>query len=641
MNTEKIGAVLSYIKGGEEKDENIFWNGEQLTIGTIRNLGLREYCSDNNTTKMYARVAFITQGNNAEVDVPIVDLEKGEFLKNRPPFFHLLTTIDKKTEKFFCKSLLRSISGLSAEKYYRLHFGYNNINGKVVYNTGDRLINGSEINNCISTSDNIMKYVESKPIDVYKKWISELLKSFNYPPVLLIAALVPYIFPLIDKSKRVHYEFGVYIVGKSGCGKTEIAKLLVTPFTDNCNMISLSSDSDAIHEMSVFTNCSVLFDDLNASDSDVIRRKKETKVASIIETLQSVGKSVIDGKNSKIRALPFITAEYTLKREGLINRCLIVNIDESFRPKSLTWLQENHDAYISFINSFIEFICKNYQMLHDYINNCLSSEKYHMKKGNGISSWVRISNIKFVLEITLDVMKAFLGVYCDETTCFLSYVDTFKQSINECIDYTLDLIKERKKDKDEVIITKLLDDIWNPESEIVTTDKEHFLCGIKNNPDSLPERFVLYQQKKQRFCLRSKDAERYLCHRITYSTITNKLDNLGLIRAGKDRTKAIFKGETNAKFLCINEESLVNYLGVDDDYLPPNMQDETDIHYNRQRIIDSEKTDYGITQPELNEEVYKDLESQMCVLSDDDTPEDERVLKHYIEEATKRSKKHR
>ena len=87
MNTEKIGAVLSYIKGGEEKDENIFWNGEQLTIGTIRNLGLREYCSDNNTTKMYARVAFITQGNNAEVDVPIVDLEKGRVSEKSSSLF--------------------------------------------------------------------------------------------------------------------------------------------------------------------------------------------------------------------------------------------------------------------------------------------------------------------------------------------------------------------------------------------------------------------------------------------------------------------------------------------------------------------------------------------------------------------------
>lgn len=636
MNTEKIGTVLSFAKGGEEKDGNIYCNEEQLTIGTIRKLGLREYCSGNNTTKMYIRVAFITQENNAEVDVPFVDLENGDFLKYHPPNFHILKVIDKKIERFFCESILRSISGLSVEKYYRLPHGYNSINGKVVYNTGDRLINGSELKNWLSESDVIMKYSEPKSKETYKKWISEFLKSFNYPPVLLVAALVPFIFPLIDESKRVHYEFVGYIVGKSGCGKTEIAKLLVTPFADNCNMISLSSDSYAIHDMSAFNDCSVLIDDLNASDSDDIKRQKERKVAAIVETKQSVGKPIIDGKNTKMNALPFITAEYILKREGFINRCLIVNIDESFNPKSLTWLQKNHDIYISFINSFIGFICKNFQMLHDYINNCLASEKYHMKKGKGISSWVRVSNTKFVLEITLDVLKAFLGVYYDETTCFSSYVDTFKQSIYKCIDYTINLIKGQKKDKDEVIIKKLLDDIWDSESEIVTTDEEFFLCGINNNQDSLPDQFVIYQKDKHLFCLRAKDAERYLCSKITFRTITDKLDKLGLLRVKKDRTKAVFKGKSNAKFLCIKEESLADYLGVDDDYLPPNIQNKTDIRYNRQRIINSEKKDYGFIQHDLEETACSDIEAHMYGHSDDmsDNP-----ILDYINKYGKKSRK--
>ena len=551
MNTEKIGIVLSFAKGKKKKNGNIYYNGEQLTIGTIRNLGLREYRSENNTTKMYIQVVFITNEKITEVDVPFVELESGKFLKYRPPDFHVLTTIDKKTEKFFCKSILRSISGLSVEKYYCLSLGYNHIEGKVVYNTGDRVINAPELKNWISESDFRIKYGEPKSKETYKKWISEFLKSLNYPPVLLIAALVPYIFPLIDENKRVHYEFVGYIVGKSGCGKTEIAKLLVTPFNGNCNMISLSSDIDAINEMSAFNDCSVLFDDLNASDSYDIKKQKERKVASIVETKQSVGKSVKEGKNTKINAFPFITAEYPLKREGFTNRCLIVNIDEPFDPKSLTWLQENHDIYISFINSFIAVICENFQILHDHVNNCLSSVKYHTKKGKGISGLTRVVNIKLILEITLDILKWFLGVSDDNLSCFPSYVDTFKQSIDECIGYTIDLLKEQSKDKEEVIITQLLYDIWDSESEIVTTDEDSFLCSINNNPDSLPKHFVIYQKGKHRFCLRSKDAQRYLGGKIGYRTITDKLDQFGLLDVKKDRTTAVFKGKSNAKFLCI------------------------------------------------------------------------------------------
>lgn len=445
------GIKLKLPKGWEEKDGWIYSNGKPATEFIIRSKSRRTHTSRNGESKLTVRCDLIAKDKKAEIDIPYDDLQNGKFKKHLPDGFVVFNVLDKPLEKLLCNSMLQTMADLPNEKTTCFSFGYNIINGQHIFNTGNRLINGEEINNWISTSDTIMKYVEPKPIDTYKKWISEFLESSNYPPVLLVAALVPYVFPLIDKSKRVHYEFGGYIVGKSGCGKTEIAKLLVTPFTDNCNMISLSSDRDAIHHMSAFNNCSVLFDDLNASDSDEIRRKKETKVSEIIETLQSVGKSVKEGKNTKIRALPFITAEYTLKRESLINRCLIVNIDKSFRPKSLTWLQENHDTYISFINSFIEFICKNYQMLHDYINNCLSSEKYHMKKNKGISGWTRVSNIKFVLDITLDILMAFLDIDCNKTISVFSYDNRFIESINKCVEYTLDLIKEQKKIK-----TKLL-----------------------------------------------------------------------------------------------------------------------------------------------------------------------------------------
>ena len=637
MNTEKIGIVLSFAKGGEEKNGNIYYNGEQLTIGTIRNLGLREYRSENNTTNMYIQVVFITDEKITEVDVPFVELESGEFLKYRPPDFHVLTTIDKKTEKFFCKSILRSILGLSVEKYYCLSLGYNHIEGKVVYNTGDRVINAPELKKWISESDFRIKYGEPKSKETYKKWISEFLKSCNYPPVLLIAALVPYIFPLIDENKMVHYEFVGYIVGKSGCGKTEIAKLLVTPFNDNCNMLSLSSDNDAINEMSAFNDCSVLFDDLNASDSYDIKKQKERKVASIVETKQSVGKSVKDGKNTKINAFPFITAEYPLKREGFTNRCLIVNIDEPFDPKSLTWLQENHDIYISFINSFIAVICENFQILHDHVNNCLSSVKYHTKKGKGISGLTRVVNIKLILEITLDILKWFLGVSDDNLSCFPSYVDTFKQSIDECIGYTIDLLKEQSKDKEEVIITQLLYDIWDSESEIVTTDEDSFLCSINNNPDSLPKHFVIYQKGKHRFCLRSKDAQRYLGGKIGYRTITDKLDQFGLLDVKKDRTTAVFKGKSNAKFLCIRQKALADYLGMENEFLPPDIQ--TDRRYNHQSTMDVPQNYSNYTGSELNNSDVSEIEAKMTGQQDDHASNYQRIINHARKKGEKLMRK--
>ncbi len=95
------------------------------------------------------------------------------------------------------------------------------------------------------------------------------------------------------------------------------------------------------------------------------------------------------------------------------------------------------------------------------------------------------------------------------------------------------MLKEQSKDKEEVIITQSLYDIWDSESEIVTTDEDSFLCSINNNPDSLPKHFVIYQKGKHRFCLRFKDAQRYLGGKIGYRTITDKLDQFGLLDVKK------------------------------------------------------------------------------------------------------------
>ena len=208
-----------------------------------------------------------------------------------------------------------------------------------------------------------MRYAKPQPHNVYKDLMFRLSQTNNYPAVLLIATLIPYVLPLVDKDKRDRYDFSLYIVGKSSSGKTETAKLFGTPFEGNEHMLSLSSDIEAIHKLSAYKHCTVVIDDLNASDSDEIKRNKVNKLSTIIATKQSVGRDIVDGKNTKIPAMPIITAEYLLKAVGALNRCMIFHIDRPFKPSELTWLQENHDTYIAFINSFIEFICMNFDEL--------------------------------------------------------------------------------------------------------------------------------------------------------------------------------------------------------------------------------------------------------------------------------------
>ena len=499
-----------------------------------------------------------------------------------------------------------------------LSFGYNYICDKYVYNTGNRLINGSQIESWKSDSDVRMKYAKPQPHNVYKDLMFRLSQTNNYPAVLLIATLIPYVLPLVDKDKRDRYDFSLYIEGKSSSGKTEIAKLLGTPFEGNEHMVSLSSDIEAIHKLSAYKDCTVVIDDLNATDSDEIRRNKEKKLAAIIETKQSVGRAIIDGKNTKIPAMPIITAEYLLKAVGALNRCMIFHIDRPFKPSELTWLQENHDTYIAFINSFIEFICMNFDELQTDVNKFLSTRKYRMKDGENIPGWQRISNIQFILEATLMVVMKFFGDKDDIPSCFPSFWDPFKKSIQECKEYTAELLRKRSMDKEELLMYELLSAILDPQSGIVTDNKSSFLRDLDKHKNSLPERFVYYHEDKKLFCLRSEDAVRFLDGKMSNRKIPQKLDDMGLIRTtDSERTIRVFKKDKNIRLICLKQKAVANYLGVENEFLPPHIKDKPYNGCFGQSTTTNSCNYSDITKPDLNEEVYKDFESQMCGHSDD------------------------
>ena len=331
----------------------------------------------------------------------------------------------------------------------------------------------------------------------------------------------------------------------------------------------------------------------------------------------------MDGKNTKISAMPIITAEYFLKAVGALNRCMIVHIKRPFKPSELTWLQENHDTYIAFINSFIEYICMNFDKLQTDVNEYLSTRKYRMKNGKDIPGWQRISNIQFILEATLMVVMKFFGDKDDTPDCFPSFWDPFKQSIQECKEYIADLIRKRLMDKDELLMYELLSAIWNPKSGIVTDNKSSFLRDLGNHEKSLPERFVYYHEDKEWFCLRSEDAVRFLGGKIYNRNILQKLDDMGLIHTRKlDRTIEIFKKEKtnplkNVRFICLKQKAVANYLGVENEYLPPDIKDKP---YNGY-LVQSATTNSGNystqTMSEQDETDYSDIEAQMCDNSDD------------------------
>ena len=86
---------------------------------------------------------------------------------------------------------------------------------------------------------------------------------------------------------------------------------------------------------------------------------------------------------------------------------------------------------------------------------------------------------------------------------------------------------------------------------------------------------------------------------------------MDLIRTNENTIPVFKKVGMHTRFICLEKNDIANYLGVDHDYSPPDVQDETDISYN-QNILNASENYSNCTQSDLDETVYLDFAAQMC-----------------------------
>ena len=160
---------------------------------------------------------------------------------------------------------------------------------------------------------------------------------------------------------------------------------------------------------------------------------------------------------------------------------------------------------------------------------------------------------------------------------------------------------------------ELLSAILDPQSGIVTDNKSSFLRDLDKHKNSLPERFVYYHEDKKLFCLRSEDAVRFLDGKMSNRKIPQKLDDMGLIRTtDSERTIRVFKKDKNIRLICLKQKAVANYLGVENEFLPPNIKDETYKGYFEHSIMTNSDNYSAHTMPEQDETDCSDIADQMC-----------------------------
>ena len=365
-----------------------------------------------------------------------------------------------------------------------LEQGYNRVeasdsnNSKMIFCLGNKTINMSDDDAVINDSKMALK-----PYDNNANCIGTILRMINMSDtfaMLLIAVLAAFSKTLFAEDAS----FTAYVYGDTSCGKTTAANFFTNIFASEDNVMSLSSEKKEIHKLSGFRHIPIVVDDLNKTASSRIRNSNEEKISAFIQKNEGIGNSIYKGINGRSNHVAFLTAEYIIKNESTINRCLLIHIIEALTQSQFDFLAENQPKYIAFVIDYIEWICRNYEKVKLKAQNEFklpaTSDEQDKDK---IISVSRVLNTKRILDVTLSVFKLFMTEHHKiDDKKIDKYIQNCQRAINDCIYDTSEHLKsfiENEKigcDYVDTLCNRLLCRFDSP----VTNKKKDYSETLKN-----------------------------------------------------------------------------------------------------------------------------------------------------------------
>ena len=416
-------------------------------------------------------------------EVPISEVNT-ENIAPYLPTDYFYSVSEKIFNREFKKIILYSLFGKEPQEYQMLEQGYNRVeasdsnNSKMIFCLGNKSINMSDDDAVINDSKMALK-----PYDNNANCIGTILRMINMSDtfaMLLIAVLAAFSKTLFAEDAG----FTAYVYGDTSCGKTTATNFFTNIFASEDNVMSLSSEKKEIHKLSVFRHIPIVVDDLNKTASSRIRNSNEEKISAFIQKNEGIGNSIYKGINGRSNHVAFLTAEYIIKNESTINRCLLIHIIEALTQSQFDFLAENQPKYIAFVIDYIEWICRNYEKVKLKAQNefkLLATSGDQDK--NIVTTVKRLQNTKRILDVTLSVFKLFMTEHHKiDDKKIDKYIQNCQRAINDCIYDTSEHLKsfiENEKigcDYVDTLCNRLLCRFDSP----VTNKKKDYSETLKN-----------------------------------------------------------------------------------------------------------------------------------------------------------------
>lgn len=570
--------IKNYPRGYSAGPDGIYYHGEHFSNALIE---ITDYYEVKSLTAddpgdCYVEVAFKVGEKIYTAVIPCSGLEKAmRFIPRNDVKFVKSESV---CNRFLSETIGKSLLDAKRHTKYSLSPGYNHFQVKgdskahYVFLLGNCIIGETERIGVDLAPQNEAIAKFKRPLSTqnaeFMPWVSDFLDSDNIPGVLLMAALTPFIMPLIDESQRSRFEFNTYVYGDSGSGKSAITKLLVDYFEGSPNIINLHSNKSEIDKIFEYKHCCVAIDDLCGTDSNRERENNEQKLSENLKRVQTPGQIVRDGKMIKNESMLFVTGEYLLKSSSTLNRCLVVNLKDPIPPKEINKLCRNKDQYLEMVRCFIEWVCKNYDRLSEDLNSKLSDVKNHKNKAERYSGFNRNYAIKSLLFCICDIFCEFIRSVSHDDMTMITRRRSIENSIEAQIDDTLRHLENRSSEyaSSRNIVEKVAAAILN--SQNVTNDINKFRKAIRL--DEGPHYYD--NQLEGSFIISGKELRNIFSSRLSAKSIGEALADENVLILSKDgsRTYPIRKqgksqGKWTKKFYHINADSLKEYAPCSDE----------------------------------------------------------------------------
>ncbi len=577
--------IKNYPRGYSAGPDGIYYHGEHFSNALIE---ITDYYEVKSLTAddpgdCYVEVAFKVGEKIYTAVIPCSGLEKAmRFIPRNDVKFVKSESV---CNRFLSETIGKSLLDAKRHTKYSLSPGYNHFQVKgdskahYVFLLGNCIIGETERIGVDLAPQNEAIAKFKRPLSTqnaeFMPWVSDFLDSDNIPGVLLMAALTPFIMPLIDESQRSRFEFNTYVYGDSGSGKSAITKLLVDYFEGSPNIINLHSNKSEIDKIFEYKHCCVAIDDLCGTDSNRERENNEQKLSENLKRVQTPGQIVRDGKRIKNESMLFVTGEYLLKSSSTLNRCLVVNLKDPIPPKEINKLCRNKDQYLEMVRCFIEWVCKNYDRLSKNLNSRLSDVKNHKSKAVRYSGFNRNYAIKSLLFCICDIFCEFIRSVSHDDMTMITRHRSIENSIEAQIDDTLRHLENRSSEyaSSRNIVEKVAAAILN--SQNVTNDINKFRKAIRldEDPRYLDEGPHYYDnQLEGSFIISGKELRNIFSSRLSAKSIGEALADENVLILSKDgsrtypiRKQGKSKDKWTKKFYHINADSLKEYAPCSDE----------------------------------------------------------------------------